>query len=170
MAELGTQDPRALTLVPVSAAALARPTLLTSVVSKMHMPWLARYEPFSYVALRVVAGLLFSVHGMQKILGWFTDKPGPPFGSQLWLGGWIELVAGLLIALGLFTRPAAFLAAGTMAVAYFQFHWKLALAGSSWMPAVNKGELAVIYCFVFLFIATRGSGPWALDARLTKRV
>jgi putative oxidoreductase len=132
------------------------------------MHGLARFEPFAYVALRVVAGLLFSVHGMQKILGWFTAKPGPSFGSQLWVGGWIELVAGLLIALGLCTRPAAFLSAGTMAVAYVQFHWKLELAGSSWLPAVNKGELAVIYCFVFSYIATRGSGIWALDARSSK--
>jgi putative oxidoreductase len=133
------------------------------------MQGLSRFEQLAYVALRVVSGLLFSVHGMQKVLGWFTVKPRPPFGSQLWVGGWIELVAGLLIAVGLCTRPAAFLSAGTMAVAYFQFHWKLELAGSSWMPAVNKGELAVIYCFVFLFIATRGPGLMALDARSSKR-
>jgi putative oxidoreductase len=102
---------------------------------------------------------------MQKILGWFSSKPRPAFGSQLWLGGWIELVAGLLIAVGLFTRPAAFLSAGTMAIAYFQFHWKLAFAGGLWLPLINKGELAAIYCFVFLFIAARGPGVAAIDRR-----
>jgi len=129
------------------------------------MRWLERLEEPAYAALRVVSGVLFSVHGMQKILGWFSTKSGPAFGSQLWVGGVIELVAGLLIAVGLYTRPAAFLASGTMAVAYTQFHWKLELSGSQWMPIVNKGELAVIYCFLFLFIATRGSGIAAIDRR-----
>ena len=132
------------------------------------MSWLARWEPVTYVALRIVAGALFSVHGMQKIFGWFSSKPTPAFGSQLWLGGWIELVAGVLIAVGLLTRPAAFLSAGTMAVAYTQFHWKLAFAGSQWLPAVNKGELAALYCFVFLFIAARGPGAAALDRRFRR--
>jgi putative oxidoreductase len=125
----------------------------------------ARIEELTYAALRIVSGLLFSVHGMQKILGWFASKAGPKFGTQVWVGGWIELVAGLLIAIGLFTRQAAFLAAGTMAVAYLQFHWKLQWAGSQWNPVVNKGELAVVYCFVFLFIMAHGSGKAALDPR-----
>lgn len=129
------------------------------------MRWLKRFEEPAYTALRIVAGVLFSLHGMQKILGWFTSKAQPAFASQLWLGGLIELCAGLLIAVGLFTRPAAFLSSGTMAVAYVQFHWKLQLADSHWLPIVNKGELAVVYCFLFLFIAARGPGPFALDAR-----
>jgi putative oxidoreductase len=132
------------------------------------MTWLARFEAPAYAALRIVSGALFAVHGVQKVLGWFSTKPTPPFGSQLWLGGWIELVAGLLIGVGLFTRAAAFLASGTMAVAYVQFHWTLELAGGSWMPIVNRGELAVVYCFLFLFVATRGAGSVSLDGRISK--
>lgn len=127
---------------------------------------LSHFEEPVYAILRVVAGALFAFHGMQKLLGWF-DPPGQPaVGSQLWFGGVIELVGGLLIAAGLFTRPAAFLASGTMAVAYFQFHWKLELARNMWAPIVNHGEMAAIYCFLFLFFCVRGAGPYSLDARL----
>jgi putative oxidoreductase len=125
----------------------------------------ARFEEPTYAALRIVAGAAFSVHGMQKIFGWAAQAPAPAVGSQLWMGGLIELVCGVLIAIGLFARPAAFLASGTMAVAYVQFHWKLAFAGGAWLPAVNRGELALIYCFLFLFIAARGAGVASVDAR-----
>lgn len=125
---------------------------------------LAALEPTAYALLRVVAGLMFFFHGLQKIFGLLSPFQPPP-GSQLWIGGIIELVTGLLIALGLWTRGAAFLASGTMAVAYFQFHWKLALAGGKWLPGVNQGELAVVYCFLFLFVAARGSGRFAFDNR-----
>ncbi len=131
-------------------------------------PMLARVlEPQAerlYAVLRIVAGLMFSFHGLQKVFGVFTTKAGPAFGTQLWLGGVIELVAGLLIAVGLATRVAAFLASGTMAVAYVQFHWAFGL-GEKLLPGINKGELAVLYAFLFLFIAARGSGPWSLDGR-----
>lgn len=123
----------------------------------------SRFEPVAYAALRVVSGTLFAFHGAQKILGWLSTKAPPPVGSQLWVGGVIELVGGVLIALGLFTRHAAFLCSGTMAVAYTQFHWKLAFAGAEWLPIVNKGELAVVYCFVFLFIWAHGPGVSSLD-------
>src|SRR5688500_12827896 len=89
----------------------------------------------AYVLLRVVAGLMFAFHGVQKVFGVLTDHQ-PPVGSQLWIGGLIELVCGFAIALGLLTPLAAFLASGTMAVAYFQFHWKLA-GGAQFFPAVN---------------------------------
>ncbi|MBK7976506.1 MAG: DoxX family protein [Deltaproteobacteria bacterium] len=125
---------------------------------------LARYSDQAYALLRIVAGLLFAFHGMQKILGVLSQNPQPAVGSQLWLGGLIELVGGALIALGLRTREAAFLASGTMAVAYVQFHWKLAL-GAAFFPGVNKGELAVIYCFVFLYFACRGGVTWCIDRR-----
>src|SRR3954466_15225664 len=125
----------------------------------------ARVEPFAYAALRIVSGAMFAFHGMQKILGWHAGGPAPAAFSQVWIGGLIELFGGALIALGLFTRPAAFLASGTMAVAYIQFHWKLDFAGSKWLPIVNKGELAALYCFVFLFIAARGAGLATLDRR-----
>ncbi len=122
---------------------------------------LARYSDHAYALLRIVAGLMFAFHGMQKVLGVLSDK-APPVGSQLWIGGVIELVGGVLIALGLRTREAAFLASGTMAVAYVQFHWKLQL-GEAFFPAINEGELAVLYCFVFLYFACRGGVTWCLD-------
>jgi putative oxidoreductase len=117
----------------------------------------------AFALLRIVAGAMFTFHGVQKVLGVLTDQQ-PPLGSQLWIGGAIELLCGAAIALGLFTRPAAFLASGTMAVAYFQFHWKFQL-GAGFFPTVNGGELAALYCFAFLFMACRGAGPWSLDVR-----
>ena len=129
-------------------------------------PFAALTEPV-YVALRVVAGLLFAFHGLQKVFGLLTEQQ-PPVGSQLWIGGVIEIVAGLLVAAGLFTVWAAFLASGTMAVAYLQFHWKFAF-DAAFFPIVNRGELAVIYCFLFLFIACHGAGRGSLDASLGAR-
>ena len=117
-----------------------------------------------YAVLRIVAGLLFAFHGLQKVFGMLSEFQ-PPVGSQLWIGGVIEIVAGFMIALGFLTVWAAFLASGTMAVAYIQFHWKFAFGGS-FFPAVNEGELAVVYAFLFLFIACRGAGSWSLDGRL----
>ena len=113
----------------------------------------------AYLALRIVAGVLFAFHGAQKLFGWYMP-PGIeiPVFSQVWFGGVIELVCGLAIALGVKTTWAAFLASGTMAVAYIQFHWKGAL-GSSFLPAVNGGEPALVYAFLFLYIACRGGRP-----------
>ena len=122
-----------------------------------------RLEEPLYAALRVIAGLNMATHGAQKLLGWFNKNPTED--PQLWVGGLIELAGGLLFALGLFTRPVAFLLAGTMAVAYFQFHFKLDFADWHWAPVVNKGELAVLYCFVFLLFLARGAGPYSIDAR-----
>jgi putative oxidoreductase len=123
-----------------------------------------RYEGILYAVLRIVAGAMFACHGMQKIFGWFGGRVAA-VGTQSWVGGIIELVCGTLIALGLFTRVAAFLAAGTVAVAYFQFHWKLALDHFKWVPIVNKGELAALYCFLFLYVTARGAGPVSFDRR-----
>lgn len=111
--------------------------------------------------MRIVVGLLFAFHGAQKILG-FLSTYQPPVGSQIWVGGIIELVGGLLVAIGFQTRLAAFLASGTMAVAYIQFHWKFQM-GQKFFPAINEGELAVVYCFVFLYIACRGAVTWSVD-------
>ena len=127
------------------------------------MNQLAKYTDQAYALLRIVAGFMFSFHGMQKILGILSEFQ-PAVGSQLWIGGLIELVAGLLILVGFKTRWAAFLASGEMAVAYFQFHWKFQF-GSLFFPGINKGELAVLYCFVFLFIACRGGVLWCLDKK-----
>jgi putative oxidoreductase len=117
----------------------------------------------AFTLLRVVSGLMFMFHGVQKLFGVLSEHQ-PPVGSQIWVGGVIELVGGLLIALGLFTRCAAFVASGTMAVAYLQFHWRLQ-SGAQLLPVINKGELALLYALVFLYIACRGAGPWSIDGR-----
>lgn len=121
----------------------------------------AKYADHAYALLRIAAGFMFSFHGIQKILGVLTDSR-PPMGSQLWFGGVLELVGGLAILLGLRTRLAAFLCSGMMAVAYCQFHWRFQ-GGAKLLPGVNDGELAVLYCFLFLFIACRGGVKWCVD-------
>lgn len=115
----------------------------------------------AYALLRIIAGIMFAFHGMQKIFGVLSEFQ-PEFGTQIWFGGMIELVTGLGMAVGLFTNWAAFLASGTMAVAYTQFHWKLDF-GASLFPAVNKGELALAYSLLFLYFACHGGGLWSLD-------
>jgi|SRR5690349_9922348 len=122
----------------------------------------------TYLLLRIVAGLMFSFHGMQKILGVLPDPQQPPIevGSQMWIGGMIELVCGLAIALGVFTSWAAFLASGTMAVAYVQFHWMAdghLRFDRNFFPGVNHGEAALLYSFLFLYIACRGAGKWSAE-------
>ena len=114
--------------------------------------------------MRIVAGFLFAFHGPQILFGILSDFPPARMGSQTWFGGLIELICGLLVMAGFQTRWAAFLASGTMAVAYFQFHWKLQF-GAEFFPAINKGELAALYCFVFLFIACRGGVMACLDKK-----
>jgi len=132
--------------------------------------WWARLEAPAYALLRVAAGAMFAVHGLQKVFGVLGAKSQPAVWSQLWVGGVIELVCGALIAVGLFTRGAAFLASGTMAVAYLQFHWKFQLAGGLWVPTLNQGELALLYAFVFLFVLARGAGVASVDGWLARRV
>jgi putative oxidoreductase len=120
---------------------------------------------------RIVVGFLFMQHGLQKMFGMLGGQV-PPTGSQIWVGGLIELVGGALFILGLFVRPAAFLMAGTMAVAYFQMHMLPAMrkGEADWFwPVVNKGESAALYCFVFLFFLVAGAGAWSFDAMIAKR-
>ncbi|HET6202322.1 MAG TPA: DoxX family protein [Planctomycetota bacterium] len=125
------------------------------------MRWLGKYTDHTYALLRIVAGFMFSFHGAQKILGVLSESR-PPAGSQLWFGGIIELLGGLAVMLGFRTRAAAFLCSGMMAVAYFQFHWRFQL-GPQFFPGVNRGETAVLYCFVFLYVACRGGVKWCLE-------
>lgn len=122
---------------------------------------LSSQKESAFALLRIVSGLLFAFHGVQKLFGILTDFQ-PPVGSQLWIGGVIELCTGFAIALGLRARWAAFLASGTMAVAYVQFHWKLAF-DQTFFPAVNQGELALVYAFLFLYVACHGAGKWSID-------
>ncbi|MCZ0962917.1 DoxX family protein [Paracoccus sp. EF6] len=123
---------------------------------------LGGYAPTMLSVLRIMSGLLFLAHGTQKFLGF----PGGDYAGSGWsfaqLGayaGVVELVTGALITLGLFTRPAAFLASGTMAFAYFLGH-----ASQSFWPVNNGGDAAILYCFVFLYLVFAGPGPLSLDA------
>ena len=126
---------------------------------------LAKYQDQAYALLRIVSGFMFSFHGAQIILRIFAEGfPPAPVGSQAWLGGLIELIGGLLVMVGFQTRWAAFLCSGTMAVAYFQFHWKFQL-GRMFLPALNQGEPAVLYCFIFLLMACRGGVTWCLEKK-----
>jgi putative oxidoreductase len=129
--------------------------------------WLAPRSDAIYAGLRGLTGLLFSFHGMQKLFGILADHQ-PPVGSQIWVGGIIEFVAGLAIAAGLFTSCAALVASGTMAVAYVQFHWRLDF-GKGFFPIVNKGELAVVYALLFFYIASQGGGRFSVDALRARR-
>ncbi|HKA30555.1 MAG TPA: DoxX family protein [Candidatus Binatia bacterium] len=117
------------------------------------------YESQTYALFRIVVGFLFLWHGIQKLFGFpGTMPPGVP-AFITYTGGPIELICGILVMIGLFTRWAAFIASGEMAVAYWMAHGPHAL-----LPIVNQGELAVFYCFAFLFIAARGGGIWSVDA------
>jgi putative oxidoreductase len=120
---------------------------------------LGRFAPYFYVLLRIVAGAAFAQHGAQKLFGLLGAKQAAPLMSQFGMAGVIEFVGGILIALGLFTSPVAFLASGEMAWAYFQSH----MPRGFW-PIQNGGELAVLYCFIFLYFAAVGSGKLSIDS------
>jgi len=130
---------------------------------------LGRFTPQLYALLRIVTGLMFAMHGSMKLLGWPPMPGGGGGGGHLpplmMVAGVIELVGGLLIAIGLMTDWAAFIASGEMAAAYFMGH----AAKGGLNPLENKGELAVVYCFLFLFMAGYGSGIWSVDAARRRR-
>jgi len=131
----------------------------------MGFPWLSRWQPQLLALLRIFTGLLFLEHATQKFFAFPAPFPMPgPLPTILVAAGVIELTAGILVTIGLFTRIAAFIAAGEMAAAYFMMHFP-----KSFWPAVNMGEAAVLYCFVFLYLAAAGPGAWSLDRVLFKR-
>lgn len=125
------------------------------------MQKLSSYTPYALTALRVVAALIFIEHGTQKLIGFPAPPEGglPEAGSLLWVGAWIELIGGALLLGGLFTRAAAFITSGTMAVAYWMFH-----APASFYPVLNGGDAAILYTFVFLLFVFTGPGAWSLDS------
>ena len=123
---------------------------------------LNRFADPVYCIMRLIVGLNFASHGGQLLFGMFGGMPGSDT-PLLQLCGWICLIGGFLIAFGLFTRFAAFISSGTMAVAYFMVHAK-----TGFFPIVNKGELAVAYCWFFLFVLFYGPGRWSIDALIAK--
>ncbi|MDX1480907.1 MAG: DoxX family protein [Woeseiaceae bacterium] len=122
------------------------------------MKFMQSYSEQTYALMRIVSGFLFLWHGTQKLLGFPPASFDPPW-HVTYIAGGIELVGGALIMIGLFTAPLAFLASGLMAAAYWMAHGMNAL-----LPIQNGGELAALYCFVFLYISARGSGIWSVDA------
>jgi putative oxidoreductase len=124
----------------------------------------SRFAPFLQSALRMAAAAVFIPHGLQKLLGMFGSPGTAPMLSQMWVAGVLELFGGTLMLLGLFSRPVAFVLSGEMAAAYFQAH-----APRGQWPIQNGGELAVLFCFIWLFFAAAGPGPWSLDAIVRKR-
>ena len=130
------------------------------------MPNLDVWAPRVLSLLRIIAALLFLEHGLMKVFNFPAAQEGVPNPLPLMLvvAAWLEIVGGGLVALGLFTRPAAFLLSGQMAIAYFLAH-----APASFYPALNGGEPAILFSFVFLYLAAAGGGIWSLDALVRKR-
>ena len=125
----------------------------------------ATWTPRLLSVLRIITGFLFMAHGGQKLFGYPAPFQGPtPLPTMVLIAGILEFFGGLLILIGLFTRPVAFLLSGQMAVAYFLAHAK-----DGFFPLVNRGELAVLYCFVFLYLCSAGGGPWSVDALIKRR-
>jgi putative oxidoreductase len=121
---------------------------------------LSAYAPQALAVLRIVAAILFILHGTQKVIGFPAAEFSPPLMSLFGLAGIIEIVAGLMILVGFFTRPAAFIAAGEMAVAYWMAH-----APSNLFPANNGGDAAILFCFVFLYLVFSGPGAWSVNKK-----
>lgn len=122
---------------------------------------LDRFAPYWLSILRIVAGLLFFLHGPQKLIGFPpSPRPSPEFFSMLGAAATLEVIGGALLIIGLFTRPVAFVMSGLMAFAYFIAH-----APRSFWPTSNGGDAAILFCFLFLYLVFAGPGPWSLDAR-----
>jgi putative oxidoreductase len=133
-----------------------------SIFEPARTPWTSRMLSM----LRIVAALVFMTYGTMKVFGFPPPPPGTPdfpLTSQIGIAGLLEVVGGALVALGLFTRPVAFILAGEMAVAYFQAHFP-----QSFFPTVNQGVPAVLYCFIFLYFVFAGGGEWSVDAAIAR--
>lgn len=131
-----------------------------------HNSFFSTWTPRVLSILRIIAGFLILQHGLQKIFGFPAGpqpQPTPPLLSMMGFVGILELVGGILLIIGLFTRPAAFILSGLLAVAYFMAH-----APQGFWPVLNKGELAALYSFVFLYLAVAGGGEWSLDRMLRR--
>ena len=129
----------------------------------MEFIWLSRWQPQLLALLRIVTGLLFLEHATSKFLAFPVPFPVHPLPPLLMAAGVIELTAGVLVTLGLFTRLAAFIASGEMAVGYFMMHF----TKSPW-PIANMGEAAILFCFIFLYLAAAGPGAWSIDGARTR--
>ncbi|HXG84320.1 MAG TPA: DoxX family protein [Pyrinomonadaceae bacterium] len=126
--------------------------------------FLGRYEPYFYAILRIVTGFMFMLHGAQKLFGFPpSGKPAQPLGAFMTFAGVLEFVLGLMVMLGLLAGFAAFIASGMMAVAYFMAHQPQGA-----LPIQNMGEPAVLYCFIFLYIAARGAGVLSIDNSMNR--
>jgi putative oxidoreductase len=126
--------------------------------------FLGKHSSCLYATLRILGGLMFAMHGSQKLFAWPGGNAAAPLASLMGVAGLVELIGGLMIACGFLTTYAAFIASGEMAAAYFKAH---APRGS--LPLLNGGELAVVYCFLFLYIASQGAGGWSLDAMMRRK-
>jgi putative oxidoreductase len=129
----------------------------------MELPWLSRWQPQLLAILRIVVGLLFLEHALSKFFAFPVPFPVHPLPPMLIAAGAIELLAGILVTIGLFTRIAAFIAAGEMAVAYWVGHFPK----GPW-PIANMGEGAILFCLVFLYLAAAGAGAWSIDSARLK--
>jgi putative oxidoreductase len=129
----------------------------------MELPWLSRWQPVLLALLRIVTGLLFVEHATSKFFAFPVPFPVHPLPPMLMAAGVVELVAGVLITIGLFTRLAAFIASGEMAIGYFMMHFP-----QGFWPVVNKGEAAILFCFIFLYLAAAGPGAWSIDEARTR--
>lgn len=121
---------------------------------------LSAYAPQALAVLRIVAALLFIAHGTQKLLGFPATEFMPPAGSIFWFASLIEIIGGIMILVGFFTRYAAFIASGTMAVAYFMVH-----APNNFFPVNNGGDGAILFCFIFLYLVFAGPGAWSVNKK-----
>ena len=125
----------------------------------MELPWLSRWQPQLLAILRIVVGLLFLEHALSKFFAFPVPFPVHPLPPMLIAAGVVELVTGILVTIGLFTRLGAFIASGEMAIGYFIGHFP-----KSFWPIANMGENAILFCFVFLYLAAAGAGAWSIDS------